>query len=209
MTDTRDAKRRAAEAALPLVAPGSIIGVGTGSTVAYFIDALPERDVAGAVASSEQTAARLRGRGIRVLDLNAGGELELYVDGADEVDPHKRLIKGGGGALTREKICAAAAKTFACIVDPSKLVQKLGNAPLPIEVVPMARELVARQIASRGGRALWREGFITDNGGDILDVHGLDLADPLAVERDLSTLVGVIEVGLFAMRPADLILTGQ
>jgi ribose 5-phosphate isomerase A len=200
-----EAKRKAALAALPLVEDGSVIGVGTGSTVAYFIDALAGRRIDGAVASSEATARLLKQRGVRVLDLNEVGELPLYVDGADECDPAGRLIKGGGGALTREKICAAAARTFACIIDPSKRVPRLGRGPLPIEVVPMARGLVARAV---GGQAVWREGFVTDNGGHILDVTGLDFTDPEALERTIGQVVGVIEVGLFAHRRADVVLDG-
>jgi ribose 5-phosphate isomerase A len=200
-------KQRAALAALPLVRPGSIVGVGTGSTVAFFIEAL--ESVAGAVASSAQTEQLLRARGIPIVDLNDCDSLPLYVDGADEVDPERRLIKGAGGALTREKIVAAAAKTFACIVEPRKLVTQLGAAPLPVEVIPMARALVARELTARGGRPVWREDFITDNGGHILDVHGLSFADPLALERELAALPGVIEVGLFAVRRADIVLTGD
>jgi ribose 5-phosphate isomerase A len=203
-----EAKRKAALAALPLVEDGAVIGVGTGSTVAYFIDALAGRQIAGAVASSEATTRLLQERGVRVLDLNEVGGYPLYVDGADECDPGGCLIKGGGGALTREKICAAAAKTFACIIDPSKRVAKLGRGPLPIEVVPMARALVARALTARGGVPKWREGFVTDNGGHILDTTGLDFSDPQALERELSQLVGVIEVGLFAHRRADVVLDG-
>jgi len=198
-TSTDAAKRRAALAALPLVE--ELVGVGTGSTVAYFIEALPV--TVTAVASSEATARLLRARGIRVVDLNEVGEVPLYVDGADECDPRGRLIKGGGGALTREKILAAAAKKFACIIDPSKRVPRLGRGSLPIEVIPMARTLVTRAV---GGR--WREGFVTDNGGHIVDVDGLDYADPDSLERELSQLVGVIEVGLFSRRPADVVLDG-
>ena len=200
-TSSDAAKRAAALAALPLVQEGAIIGVGTGSTVAYFIEAMPQ--VAGAVASSEATARLLRARGIPVVDLNDVGELPLYVDGADEVDPLGRTIKGGGGALTREKICAMAARTFACIVDPTKRVATLGKRPLPIEVIPMARTHVIQQI---GG--VWREGFVSDNGGHILDVSGLDFSDPESLEAELSQIVGVIEVGLFARRRADVVLDG-
>ena len=204
-----DAKRRAARAALDLVESGSMIGVGTGSTVAFFIDALTERRVAAAVSSSERTTSMLIERGIDVIDLNEVTDLPLYVDGADECDPERRLIKGGGGALTREKIVAAAARTFACIIDPQKHVSVLGRVPLPIEVIPMARALVARRIAALGGRPVWREGFVTDNGGHILDVHGLDLADPVARERELEQIAGVVTVGLFAARPADVVITGE
>jgi ribose 5-phosphate isomerase A len=200
-TSNDAAKRAAALAALPLVQDGMVLGVGTGSTTAYFIDALPT--TVTAVASSEATAARLRARGIRVVDLNEVAELPLYVDGADEVDPLGRTIKGGGGALTREKICAAAARTFACIVDPSKRVPALGKRPLPIEVIPMARAHVMREL---GG--VWREGFVSDNGGHIIDVSGLDFSDPELLEAELSQIVGVIEVGLFARRRADVVLDG-
>jgi ribose 5-phosphate isomerase A len=204
-----DDKQRAARAALQLVADGTIVGVGTGSTVRFFIDALAERSIAGAVSSSEQTTRLLEQHGIRVLDLNEVDEVPLYVDGADECDPNRCLIKGGGGALTREKIIAAAATTFVCIIDPSKRVDVLGAFPLPIEVIPMARTLVARELAARGGRPVWREGFVTDNGGHILDVHGLTITDPVALERELDQIVGVITVGLFAKRPADVVLVGD
>jgi ribose 5-phosphate isomerase A len=202
-------KRRAAIAALPFVVEGQVVGVGTGSTVAQFIELLDASSIGGAVSSSEDTTRKLRARGIRVLDLNDVAELPLYVDGADECDPARRLIKGGGGALTREKILAAAAKKFVCIIDPQKRVAQLGAFPLPIEVIPMARAFVARELAARGGRAVWREGFVTDNGGHILDVHGLPLADPAAVEAELDQLAGVITVGLFARRPADVVVTGE
>ena len=204
-----DAKRRAARAALDLVDAGSLVGVGTGSTVAFFVEALAERHIAAAVSSSERTTTMLRERGIEVVDLNAVTDLPLYVDGADECDPERRLIKGGGGALTREKILAAAARTFACIIDPQKRVSALGRFPLPIEVIPMARAFVARRIAALGGRPVWREGFVTDNGGHIIDVHGLDLTDPVARERELDQIAGVITVGLFALRPADVVITGE
>ncbi|MDC0674355.1 ribose-5-phosphate isomerase RpiA [Nannocystis radixulma] len=205
-----DAKQRAATAALAHVSEGTVIGVGTGSTVAQFIDALAAARVAGAVASSEQTAARLRARGIAVLDLNATGPLPLYVDGADACDPRRRLVKGGGAALTREKIVAAASERFVCIVDPSKRVERLGRFPLPVEVIPMARELVARTIARMtGGTPVWREGVVTDNGGWILDVHGLVIDEPEALESAIDQIAGVVSVGLFARRPADVVIVGD
>jgi len=206
-----EAKRLAAEKAIDYVEDGMIVGVGTGSTVAYFIDALGRiRDrIAGAVSSSEQSTERLRALGIEVLDLNATGPLSLYVDGADECDPHKRLIKGGGGALTREKIIAEASKRFVCIVDPAKRVDVLGKFPLPVEVIPMARSLVAREILARtGGQPVWRDGVTTDNGNVILDVHGLSIVDPVGVERELAQIPGVVCVGLFARRPADVVIVG-
>lgn len=204
-----DGKRRAARAALAYVTEGSIVGVGTGSTVRFFIDALAERNVSGAVSSSVATTRLLEERKIRVLDLNEVGTVALYVDGADECDPSRCLIKGGGGALTREKILAAAAATFVCIIDPSKRVDVLGTYPLPIEVIPMARALVARELVARGGRPVWREGLVTDNGGHILDVHGLSIREPVALERELNQITGVIAVGLFARRPADIVLIGD
>ena len=206
-----DEKRGAAEAALKFIEDGSIVGVGTGSTVAFFIEALARmRDrIAGAVSSSERSTAHLRERGIEVLDLNAAGTLPLYVDGADECDPHKRLIKGGGGALTREKIIAAASRKFVCLIDSGKRVEILGRFPLPVEVIPMARSYVAREIVRRGGNPVWREGTVTDNGNAILDVHGLTITDPVGLERDLNQLAGVVTVGLFAARPADVVLCGD
>ena len=206
-----EAKRLAAEKAIDYVEDGMIVGVGTGSTVAYFIDALGRmRDrIAGAVSSSEQSTQRLRSHGIDVLELNATGPLSLYVDGADECDPHKRLIKGGGAALTREKIIAEASERFVCIIDPAKRVDVLGRFPLPVEVIPMARSLVARRIVSlTGGQPVWRDGVTTDNGNWILDVHGLSIVDPVALERTLSVIPGVVCVGLFALRPADVVIVG-
>jgi ribose 5-phosphate isomerase A len=206
--DTR--KRRAAQAALELIATGATVGVGTGSTVNFFIAALaahPGR-VQRAVSSSEASSARLRAAGVAVLDLNELAELDLYIDGADEATAERHLIKGGGGALTREKIIAAAARRFVCIIDDSKLVPTLGKFPLPVEVIPMARTLVARQLAAAGGRAVWREGFVTDNGNHILDVHGLTITDPVGLERELNQITGVVTVGLFAARPADVLLIG-
>ena len=206
-----EAKRLAAEKAIDYVEDGMVVGVGTGSTVAFFIDALARiKDrIAGAVSSSEQSTQRLRGHGIDVLDLNATGDLALYVDGADECDPHKRLIKGGGAALTREKIIAEASERFVCIVDPSKRVDVLGRFPLPVEVIPMARSLAARRIlALTGGQPVWREGVITDNGNLLLDVHGLSIVDPVGMERELNQIPGVVSVGLFARRAADVVIVG-
>jgi len=204
-------KRLAGERAIDFVEDGMIVGVGTGSTVAYFIDALARiKDrIAGAVSSSEQSTQRLRRHGIEVMDLNATGTLSLYVDGADECDPHKRLIKGGGAALTREKIIAEASRKFVCIIDPIKQVPVLGKFPLPVEVVPMARSLVAREIlALTGGQPVWRDGVTTDNGNWILDVHNLSIVDPVGLERELNQIPGVVSVGLFARRPADVVIIG-
>ena len=206
-----EAKRLAAVKAIDYVEDGMIVGVGTGSTVAYFIDALADwRDrIAGAVSSSEQSTARLKSHGIDVIDLNAAGPLSIYVDGADECDPHKRLIKGGGAALTREKIIAEASKTFVCIVDASKQVPVLGKFPLPVEVIPMARSLVAREILRiTGGQPVWRDGTITDNGNVILDIHNLSIIDPVGLERELNQIPGVVAVGLFARRAADVVIVG-
>lgn len=206
-----DAKKLAAEKAIDYVEDGMIVGVGTGSTVAYFIDALAawKDRIQGAVSSSEQSTARLKAHGIEVIDLNAAGPLSLYVDGADECDPRKHLIKGGGAALTREKIIAEASATFVCIVDPSKRVDVLGKFPLPMEVIPMARSLVAREIVRMtGGQPVWRDGVTTDNGNVILDVHHLAITDPVAMERELNQIPGVVAVGLFARRPADVVIVG-
>ena len=206
-----EAKRLAGEKAIEYVEDGMVVGVGTGSTVAFFIDALARiRDrIAGAVSSSEQSTARLKQHGIAVLDLNATGDLHLYVDGADECDRNKCLIKGGGGALTREKIIAAAAGKFVCIIDHSKRVDMLGRFPLPIEVIPMARSLVAREIVAKtGGQPVWREGVVTDNGNVVLDVHNLRIVDPVGLERELNQVPGVVSVGLFARRPADVVIVG-
>jgi ribose 5-phosphate isomerase A len=206
-----DEKRKAALRALEYVEDRSVVGVGTGSTVAFFIDALArvKGRIEGAVSSSEQSTRLLKQHGIDVLDLNATGDLPLYVDGADECDPHKRLIKGGGGALTREKIIAAASRRFVCLIDSSKRVDVLGRFPLPVEVIPMARSYVARQIVGRGGQPIWRERYMTDNGNAILDVHNLTLLDPVAVEREWNQIAGVVAVGLFAARPADVVLCGD
>jgi len=205
-----DQKRAAGEAALRYVKDG-IVGVGTGSTVAYFIEALAtiKHRIDGAVSSSERSTALLQERGIRVLDLNAVGELPIYIDGADECDGNKCLIKGGGAALTREKIIAAAARQFVCVIDSGKRVDVLGKFPLPIEVIPMARSLVAREIVRHGGQPVWRDGCVTDNGNWILDVHGLRITDPRALETELNQITGVVTVGLFAHRPADVVLIGD
>jgi ribose 5-phosphate isomerase A len=204
-------KRVAGEAAIRYVEDGTVVGVGTGSTVAFFIEALAgiKDRIQGAVSSSENSTAQLRKHGIPVFDLNATGPLALYVDGADECDPHKRLIKGGGAALTREKIIAQVAQKFVCIVDPSKRVDLLGKFPLPIEVIPMARSLVGREIVKRGGNPVWRDGVVTDNGNWIIDVHGWQIADPVALESDLNQIPGIVTVGLFARRPADVVLIGD
>ncbi len=206
MTDKERGKQRSAERALAYVEEGSVVGVGTGSTVKYFIEGLARmRDrIDGAVSSSEQSSALLRAAGVPLRDLNAVGPLDLYVDGADECDRHRRLIKGGGAALTREKIIAAASRRFVCVIDASKQVELLGRFPLPVEVVPMARSHVGRELRRiTGGQPAWREGVATDNGGWILDLHGLSITDPVGLERELNQIVGVISVGLFAARPAD------
>ncbi len=203
-------KRLAAEKAASYIEDGSIIGVGTGSTVAYFIDELGRmrHRIDAAVSSSQKSTVLLQERGIRVIDLNQAGELPLYVDGADECDPGKHLIKGGGGALTREKIIAAASRRFVCMIDASKKVKVLGKFPLPIEVIPMARSYVAREIAKRGGTPIWRDDFVTDNGNWILDVHNWQITDPVNLEAQLSQITGVVCVGLFAKRKADVVIVG-
>jgi ribose 5-phosphate isomerase A len=204
-------KQRAAIAALKYIEENTIIGVGTGSTVNLFIDALAEKKlrIRGAVSSSNASTERLHGHGIEIFELNAVGNIDVYVDGADEADPHLRLIKGGGAALTREKIVAAASRRFICIVDSSKQVNVLGRFPLPVEVIPMARSYVARQLLKLGGQPVWREGVITDNGNLILDVHGLSIVDPLNLETQINQIVGVVTVGLFAHRPADVLIVGS
>ena len=201
-------KRLVGEAALDYIKSDSIIGVGTGSTVNCFIEALINSDIRieAAVSSSEATTSLLRAGGIQVVDLNQTGGLDVYIDGADEFDAHRRLIKGGGGALTREKIVAAASKTFVCIADHSKQVNVLGAFPLPLEVIPLARSLVARKMVAMGGQPEWRQGFTTDNGNWILDIHNLDLVDPVRMEKAINDLAGVVTCGLFALRPADLVL---
>lgn len=203
-----EGKRLSGEKAAEYVTDGSIVGVGTGSTVAFFIQALGRMKdrIEGAVSSSEQSTRLLTELGIPVLDLNASGPLALYVDGADECDPQGRLIKGGGAALTREKIIAEASKQFVCIIDASKQVKLLGKFPVPVEVIPMARSLVARELLKLGGQPIWREGTVTDNGNWILDVHNWQLTDPLAMEREINQIPGVVTVGLFARRGADIVV---
>ena len=204
-------KRQAAEAAIEYLPDSGILGIGTGSTVNHFIDCLADIKgrFDGAVSSSEASTARLKAHGIQVLDLNAAGELEVYVDGADESNRHLHLIKGGGGALTREKIIAAASKQFVCIADASKLVDILGSFPLPVEVIPMARSYVARELVKLGGTPVWRENFVTDNGNLILDVEGLEIMEPAKLEQAINNIVGVVTVGLFAHRPADVLILGS
>ena len=203
-----DLKRAAAEAALQYVEPGSIVGVGTGSTANHFIDLLAgiKADIDATVASSEATAERLRSHGIPVIDLNAAGNIGVYVDGADEATKHLHLIKGGGGALTREKIVAAVSQKFVCIADESKLVDRLGAFPLPIEVIPMARSYVGRALVKLGGDPELREDFRTDNGNIIIDVHNLDIMEPAALEAEINQITGVVTVGLFAKRAADILI---
>jgi ribose 5-phosphate isomerase A len=207
---SEEQKKAVAHAALEFVETGTIVGVGTGTTANHFIDALAEikSRIDGAVASSDATARRLTERGIRVLDLNAVDGLSIYVDGADEATRHLHLIKGGGGALTREKIVAAVAEKFVCIADGSKLVGVLGAFPLPLEVIPMARSHVARKLVALGGTPVWRDGFVTDNGNIILDVQNLQILDPAALESELNQIPGVVTNGLFALRPADVLLLG-
>ena len=206
-----DQKRAAAEAALAYVPEGSVLGVGTGSTVNHFITALGRAriPVAAAVSSSEASTRLLRSVGIDVVDLNSTGDLDVYVDGADEATRHLHLIKGGGAALTREKIVAAASRRFVCIVDRSKLVDVLGRFPLPVEVIPMARSYVARQLVRLGGQPVLREGVTTDNGNAILDVHNLRITDPKGLESEINQIAGVVANGLFARRGADLLLVGD
>ena len=203
-------KKQVAEAALKYVVEDSVVGVGSGSTVFMFIDSLAKikHKIEGAIAASEASADRLKKHGIRVFDLNSVNELPVYVDGADEVTEHLHMIKGGGGALTREKIVAAVAKTFVCICDASKLVPVLGKFPLPIEVIPMARSHVGREMVKRKAQPVLREGFTTDNGNVILDCHGLTILDPVALESELNGITGVVTNGLFARRGADVLLLG-
>lgn len=203
-------KRKAAEAALEYVVVDEIVGVGTGSTVNHFIDALAgiKHKIKGAVSSSVASTERMQKHGITVYDLNEVNGIQVYIDGADEADHYLNLIKGGGGALTREKIIAGASKKFVCIADESKLVDVLGKFPLPIEVIPMARSFIARELVKMGGRPVWREGFVTDNGNDILDVHDLRIMEPVKMENELNKLPGIVTVGIFANRPADVLILG-
>jgi ribose 5-phosphate isomerase A len=205
-----DLKRAVAQAAIAHVPADCIVGVGTGSTANFFIDELAKikHKLRGAVASSEASAKRLQGHGIEVISLNDAGELPVYVDGADEITRHLHMVKGGGGALTREKIVAAASKKFVCVCDASKLVDVLGKFPLPIEVIPMARSYIAREVVKLGGHPKLREGFTTDNGNIILDVHGLQIMNPVELETALNHLPGVVTNGLFARRGADVLLLG-
>ena len=209
---TQDEKKRlAAEAALQYLEDGMTLGVGTGSTVDYFIEALPPhaRGLRAVASSSNSSTKKLEARGIEVSDLNSIGDLDLYVDGADEATRHLYLVKGGGGALTREKVLAGASRRFVCIADDSKLVGVLGAFPLPIEVIPLARSFVARQIVKIGGQPVWREGYVTDNGNQIIDVHNLTITNPPELEDELNQIPGVVTVGLFARRGADLLLIGS
>jgi len=204
-------KRQAAEKAMEFLPDSGILGVGTGSTVNHFIDLLApiKGRFDGAVSSSEASTKRLEAIGMQVLDLNSAGELDVYVDGADESNRQLHLIKGGGGALTREKIIAAASKKFVCIADASKLVSVMGKFPLPVEVIPMARSYVARELVKLGGTPQWRDDFVTDNGNLILDVHDLEIMEPMKLEAEINNIVGVVTVGLFAHRPADVLILGS
>ena len=206
--DATEKKRAAARAAMEFIQPGTTLGVGTGSTVNCLIEILPEvRDLIDQVVSSTKASTRLlEEQGFEVMTLNETGDIDLYIDGADESNKHLQLIKGGGGALTREKVLAAAARRFVCIVDDSKLVGMLGGFPLPVEVLPMAQELVARRMLKMRGQPVWREGFVTDNGNHILDVHDLQIANPIDMEARINRIPGVVTVGLFAQRPADVLL---
>ncbi|HEX3914961.1 MAG TPA: ribose-5-phosphate isomerase RpiA [Steroidobacteraceae bacterium] len=201
-------KRRAAEAALRYIDSGMVLGIGTGSTVNQLIEVLKDRKIqlAAAVSSSRQTSEKLQAAGIEELDLNTSGDLRLYIDGADEATADGTLIKGGGAALTREKVVAAASRRFVCIIDDSKLVPVLGGFPLPVEVIPMARSYVARRLVELGGQPVWREGVVTDNGNPILDVHNLKIADSKALESAINQIAGVVTVGLFAWRRADVLI---
>lgn len=203
-------KKAAAQAAIEYIENGMIVGIGTGSTANHFIDLLAKIKgrIDGTVASSEASAERLRGHGIPVMDLNQVGDLGLYVDGADESNHYFHLIKGGGGALTREKIVAGASEKFICIADESKLVDILGKFPLPVEVIPMAQSYIARQLVKLGGQPQLREGFTTDNGNIIIDVHNLEIMEPVKLEQQINMLAGVVTVGIFAHRPADVLILG-
>jgi ribose 5-phosphate isomerase A len=204
-------KKKVAEAALNYAKGVSIVGIGTGSTVNHFIDLLADlkADIEAAVSSSEMSTARLKKIGIPVIDLNAAGGLDVYIDGADEVNAHLQMIKGGGGALTREKIIAGASRKFVCIVDETKYVDVLGRFPLPVEVIPMARSFVAREMVKLGGQPQWREGYVTDNGCQILDVYNLEILNPPQLEGEINNIPGIVTVGIFALRPADVVLLGS
>ncbi len=210
MNNTDQGKQLAAQAAIDYVPSGSVVGVGTGSTVNFFIDELAKikNRIEGAVSSSEASTKRLRDHGIEVFDLNSVNEIPVYVDGADESNENLQLIKGGGGALTREKIIAHMAKKFVCIADETKLVDVLGAFPLPVEVIPMARSMIARELVKRGGQPVYRDGFVTDNGNQILDVHNLRIMEPAKLETELNDIPGVVTVGIFALRPADVLILG-
>jgi ribose 5-phosphate isomerase A len=210
MTPQDQLKQQAAQSALEYVEVGSIVGVGTGSTVNFFIDALAgiKHKIEGAVSSSEASTKRLRAHGIEVFDLKGVSNIPVYVDGADETNAHLQLIKGGGGALTREKIIAHLAKKFICVADETKMVPRLGKFPLPIEVIPMARSMIARELVKLGGQPVYRDGFVTDNGNQILDVHNLDIMEPAKLEAELNNIPGIVTVGLFAIRPADVLILG-
>jgi ribose 5-phosphate isomerase A len=204
-------KRVAATAALPYIKDGIALGIGTGSTVDILIELLEPlaAKLRAVVSSSERSTRRLAEFGIRAVDLASTGDLDLYIDGADEATKHRHLIKGGGGALTREKIVAAASRRFICIIDETKLVPTLGRFPVPVEVIPMAQSYVARQMIKAGGQPIWREGFVTDNGNHILDVHNLKIANPLELETRFNQIAGIVTVGIFANRPADVLLIGS
>jgi ribose 5-phosphate isomerase A len=208
--DQNQKKQAAGEAAIEFITNDAIVGVGTGSTVNFFIDELAKHKhkIKGAVSSSQASTERLKRHGIDVFDLNEVDNLDIYVDGADEITEHKHMIKGGGAALTREKIVSAVAKTFICIVDDTKHVSVLGGFPLPVEVIPLARSYVAREIVKLGGDPVYRQGVVTDNGNHIIDIHNLDILDPPALETQLNQIVGVVTNGLFAHRGADIVLTG-
>lgn len=211
MNEQNNQKKRAALAALSHLEDGIVLGVGTGSTVNHFIDALPKEGVrlAAVVSSSEQSTQRLATLGIEVSELSDVPTIDVYVDGADEATNHRHLIKGGGGALTGEKILAGAARKFVCIADESKLVARLGRFPLPVEVIPMARSFVSKRMIVAGGQPEWREGFVTDHGNQIIDVHNLDIDNPVELERQLNQIPGIVTVGIFASRPADVLLIAR
>jgi ribose 5-phosphate isomerase A len=208
--NAEEMKQQAAQAAIEHLPDGGVIGIGTGSTVNHFIDAFAavKGRFDGAVSSSEASTERLKKHHVPVMELNAAGTLDVYVDGADEANRQLQLIKGGGGALTREKIIAAASRRFVCIADESKLVAVLGGFPLPVEVIPMARSYVARELVALGGNPVWRENYVTDNGNLILDVHGLEIMEPMKMEAQINQIAGVVTVGIFAHRPADVLILG-